>query len=240
MRKYGLIGYPLRHSWSRGYFTNKFKENNIDAFYDNLEIENLEGIKDLLVSNNYKGFNVTIPYKEKILGYVDGIDDKVNTIKACNCIKIIDGIFIGTNTDIIGFKESYKDILNPNKKALILGTGGASKSVAFVLDELGIKYKYVSRSYKDRALEYKDLNKEIINSHKIIINTTPLGTFPNINQFPDIPYDFITPEHVCIDLIYNPEKTLFLQKCEKQGATIRNGYDMLIKQAEASWDFWNS
>lgn len=238
MKKYGLIGYPLGHSWSREYFTNKFKKHNIDACYDNLAFENISEIKDLLISNHYNGFNITIPYKEKIIKYIDGIDDKVNNIKACNCVKIIDEKLLGTNTDVIGFKESYKDILNPNEKALILGTGGASKAVAYVLNELGIEYKYVSRSRRISSFTYNDLDNNLINSYKIIINTTPVGTYPNIDQCPNIPYEFITSEHVCIDLIYNPEKTLYLQKCEAQGATIRNGYNMLIKQAEASWDFW--
>lgn len=237
---YGLIGYPLSHSFSPAYFNNKFSAGGIDARYDAYAIPSIADLTALLRDNpQLKGLNVTIPYKEQVLPLLDEIDVAAREIGAVNCIKIEGGKLIGYNTDHIGFAESLKPVLQPHHThALILGTGGAAKAVIYALKQLGIKHKIVSRTCGD--MQYADIDEEIMNRYKIVINTTPLGMYPAIEAAPEMPYQYWGKEHLLYDLVYNPEETLFLQKGKQKGATIKNGYEMLILQAEASWQIWNT
>lgn len=234
---YGLIGKDIDYSFSRNYFNSKFKKLQIlENEYINFDLKNISDFKKINLSNIY-GFNVTIPYKEGIIPLLDEVSDEASIIGAVNTIKIINGKLKGYNTDYIGFSKSLK-----NKKyyhALIFGSGGACKAIQFSLMKLNIKFKVVSRQKKAHSINYDNLEKEIINSD-LIINTTPLGTYPNVNDKIQIPYELINKSHTCYDLIYNPEKSSFLLECESQGATIKNGLEMLELQAEASWDIWNS
>lgn len=241
--RFGLIGRNISYSFSRGYFTKKFSEMGLERHsYENFDLEHINQFKGILEeNNNIKGFNVTIPYKEQIIPFLSKIDPEAQAIGAVNTIKVDGQLTIGFNTDTYGFQKSIEPYLKEHhKKALILGTGGASKAVAYVLHILGISYKYVSRNPKDGQLNYPDLNNKVLTDHTVIINCTPLGTYPNINDKPDLPYHFITDQHLLFDLIYNPEKTAFLLAGEQQGAVIINGYNMLQFQAEKSWQIWNS
>jgi len=241
--KFGLIGKNISYSFSRGYFTNKFSELGLEQHsYENFDLEQIDLFKNILEQNgDIKGFNVTIPYKEQVMPFLSKIDPEAKAIGAVNTIKIVKNETIGYNTDAYGFQKSIEPYLkNHHKKALILGTGGASKAVAFVLNKLGIAYKFVSRNPKNDQLNYKDLSKEVLSSYTVIVNCTPLGTYPNINEKPDIPYNFITEQHLLFDLIYNPEKTAFLLAGEQEGGKISNGSNMLEFQAEKSWEIWNS
>jgi shikimate dehydrogenase len=244
MKRYGLIGYPLSHSFSKNYFEQKFLAEDIqDCSYDLFPLKNIEELPLLIESTKgLQGLNVTIPYKEQVLRFVTVLSDAVESIGACNCIKIQDGILTAFNTDVLGFEQSLKPLLRPEyKKALILGTGGAAKAVAWVLGNLGIEYSYVSRNPgEQRFISYEMLHLELVREHKLIVNTTPLGMQPNIHQKPSLPYAGITPYHLCYDLIYNPAKTAFLLAAEAQGATIKNGLEMLTIQAEESWKLWNT
>ncbi|MBN2486572.1 MAG: shikimate dehydrogenase [Bacteroidales bacterium] len=248
MKKYGLIGYPLGHSFSKGYFAEKFKKCGIvDCKYDNYPIDSIEKLKKLLYDEpELEGLNVTIPYKEKVLPFLDDIDINAKEIGAVNTLKIKrigDKITLkGYNTDVYGFSESLKKIIGPqHTNALILGTGGAAKAVAWALKSMGISYKYVSRQTNNKQyLNYTGLNAEIIAEHKLIINTSPAGMYPNVNIAPDIPYEGIAREHVLYDLIYNPEETLFLKYGAQKKATTLNGLPMLYLQAERAWEIWNS
>lgn len=243
MRLFGLIGYPLNHSFSKKYFTEKFEREALsDCEYENFPIISIDKLTLVLQQNpRLKGLNVTIPYKEEVIPFLNDADDTVKKIKACNCIKIIDGKLYGHNTDTIAFERSLtKEMKLENKKALILGMGGAAKAVQFALEKLNVEYKNVSRKPTENSLSYAQLTPAIIAEHKLIINTTPLGMYPNVAVFPIIPYDALTPEHFLFDLIYNPAKTLFLQKGEEKGALVKNGYEMLVMQAEESWRIWNS
>lgn len=238
-RKFGLIGYPLSHSFSAQYFKLKFSNENItDAEYLSYPIENLGHIFNLF-EKGLLGLNVTIPYKEKVIPCLDGLDETAEKIGAVNTIKVSNGKIIGYNTDVYGFEKSITPYLvkKHSKNGLILGTGGASKAVAFVFDKLGYKVNFVSRTKGDYS--YEDLNQEIVENHGVIVNCTPLGTAPKIEEFPNIPYQFLSAKHLLYDLIYNPEKTVFLKKAEAQGATIKNGHEMLVLQAEKSWSIWN-
>lgn len=237
---YGLIGYPLSHSFSPAYFNNKFATENIDGRYDAYAIPSVEDLKTLLQEHpQLKGLNVTIPYKEQVLPLLNEIDAAAREIGAVNCIKIEVGKLIGYNTDHIGFAESLKPLLQPqHTHALILGTGGAAKAVMYALSQLDIQYKIVSRTGGD--MQYADVDEGIMDIYKLIINTTPLGMYPAIDTAPEIPYQFIDSSHLLYDLVYNPEETLFLQKGKQQGTAIKNGYEMLILQAEASWQIWNT
>lgn len=245
MKTYGIIGYPLSHSLSFKFFTDKFKSLNIDAQYINYPIESIELFPDLITLNlDLKGFNVTMPYKEQIIPFLDKISKEVEKTGAANVVKIIrnDGKvkLAGYNTDIYGFVNSLKPLLKPyHKKALILGTGGVSKAVAYGLSLLGIEYSFVSRFSKSNSLVYKSLTLQIINEHKLIINATPLGMYPEINEFPIIPYQGFSKDHLAYDLIYNPEFTQFLEKASKYGAIIKNGKEMFLLQAEEAWRIWN-
>lgn len=244
MNCYGLIGKTLSHSFSKTYFEKKFAaEGRQDCSYNNFELKTIEEFPSLIQSNpELKGVNVTIPYKEAILPYLDYRNDVVEAIGACNCIKIDrERKLHGYNTDVVGFRESLeKQLLPQHNKALVLGTGGASKAVQYVLQQLDISFKIVSRSRGENIIGYEDLTEEVIKSHKLIINTTPLGMSPNLENMPSLPYQYLTEGHFLFDLIYNPEKTRFLQEGEKRGARISNGYEMLVLQAEESWRIWQS
>ena len=238
MKTYGLIGKNISYSFSRNYFANKFKKEDIkNSQYINFDIDNLSELNNIFNTDNF-GFNVTIPYKEAIIPYLDSLDFHAEKIGAVNTIKIENEKKIGFNTDWIGFKKSIEPLLNSHHtKALILGTGGASKAVIYALDQLKIETLMVSR-YGE--ISYEDLSEEIIQNHAIIINCTPVGTFPNVEAAPEIPYHFSTKNHLAYDLIYNPAETLFLKKCKEKGAVVKNGLEMLEIQAEASWKIWNS
>ena len=244
MRKFGLIGYPLGHSFSKGYFTKKFSEQSInDAAYENFPIASIEELQQVLdFQPELRGLNVTIPYKEKVIQYLHHQSPEVKEINACNCILIKDRELTGYNTDFIGFKNSLLVKLKPHHtNALILGWGGASKAVAYALKTLGINYLVVSRrSTLAGSISYEQLNADIITQHQLIINCTSLGMHPSIEQAPAIPYEHLTDKHFLFDLIYNPAQTMFLQLGEERGAIIENGLDMLALQAEASWRIWNS
>ena len=242
MRLFGLIGYPLTQSFSKKYFTEKFlKESIIDAVYELFEIENIGLLNSVLNNKNLCGFNVTIPYKKEVIPFLSSIDSEAEAIGACNCIKIIDGKLKGFNTDASAFERSLLPLLKlHHKNALILGTGGASNAVSFVLKKLGIDYKFVSRTEKPDSYTYEQLNRNIIEDNTLIINTTPLGSFPKVENAPQLPYEYLTPIHYLYDLVYNPPVTLFLQKGRERGAAIKNGYEMLVGQAELSWQIWNT
>ena len=244
MKLYGLVGYPLTHSFSKKYFTEKFQQEGIhDCVYENFPLETIGQLKDLLQNQSgLQGLNVTIPYKEQVIPFLNEMNDVVKATGACNCIKIEGGKLKGFNTDVIGFEKSLTKFLQPyHIKALIFGTGGAAKAVEYVLQKLGIDYLFVSRKKgTDKTISYHELKVEILQEYLLLINTTPLGMYPKVDDCPDIAYNYLTPQHHLFDLVYNPEKTLFLQKGEGQGATIQNGYEMLLLQAEESWRIWNS
>jgi shikimate dehydrogenase len=249
MKKYGLIGYPLTHSFSQKYFTEKFeKENVMDCSYANYSLENISQLTDILSNDeNLVGLNVTIPYKEQVLSFLDEIDADAEKIGAVNTIKILRNQgkvnLKGYNSDVYGFRKPLEEVLKPaiQTSALILGTGGASKAVAWVLNSLGISYHFVSRTPKsENDYAYSDLTPEIIEYNKIIVNTSPIGMYPNVNSQPDIPYTGLTKNHILYDLIYNPERTGFLQKGHEKKATLINGLPMLYLQAEKSWEIWNA
>ncbi len=243
MKLYGLIGYPLGHSFSKKYFTEKFSKEGIsDCEYDNFSIPEIEGLKHVLSDHpQLCGFNITIPHKQAVIAFLDDNSYLPKGLTACNCVKIEGGKLIGYNTDVVGFEQSLLPLLNNNhKKALVLGNGGAAEAVKFVLNKLQIGYKVVSRRlHDDTNLTYEDLDENILHDHLLIVNTTPLGTFPKVGECPDIPYQFLSQQHYLFDLVYNPAKTLFLQKGEERGALIKNGSDMLQIQAEESWKIWN-
>ena len=243
MKWYGLLGKTLKHSFSKAYFTDKFNALGItDCKYENFELASIDELPELLRDNpSIKGLNVTIPYKEEVLPFLDEKNDIVKEVNACNCIKISDGKLSGYNTDVTGFQQSLEQVLEPqHTHALILGTGGSSKAVRYALKVLGIRYQNVSRTKSTTFITYDELNEEILNSHQLIINTSPIGMFPNVEETPSIPFELITSKHLLFDLIYNPAKTLFLKKGEERGAKISNGAEMLILQAEESWKIWNS
>lgn len=241
-RLFGLIGYPLSHSFSKKYFTEKFEKESIpDCSYELFPIEKIDAIQQIITAHpELRGMNVTIPYKESVLPYLDEVSQAVKEIGACNCIDIRDGRLTGYNTDVIGFEKMLTPLIQPHhRQALILGTGGAAKAVAWVLQKLNITYHYVSRKAGDNRYSYHDLTDEVMHTHTLIINTTPLGMWPNPDETPPVPFDFIKEKHLAVDLIYNPEKTKFLLESERRGATILNGMEMLIIQAEESWRIWN-
>ena len=243
MKLYGLIGYPLGHSFSKKYFTNKFKrEGLIDCSYELFPINSIKELPSLINSQPYlKGFNVTIPYKQQVLKYVTETSEAVKEIGAANVIKIYGDKIVAFNTDVIGFKESLIQKLMPfHKKALILGTGGSSNAVQYVLRNLGMEFLLVSTTHQPSSeiISYSMINENIMSDHTLIINCTPVGMEPNDLDLPNLPYQFISHKHYLFDLIYNPEKTSFLQKGEQMGAIIQNGYEMLVLQAEESWNIW--
>jgi shikimate dehydrogenase len=250
MKKYGLIGYPLTHSFSQRYFTEKFEMEKIaGCSYSNFPLAEIGELTDVLADPALLGLNVTIPYKEKVVAFLDEQSEVVKTIGACNCIRIDDGKLYGFNTDVIGFEESLTGKLKPHHdQALVLGTGGAAKAVEYVLQKLGIEYKLVSRSVHTETrpgsaklpILYEQVDKALLDTHTLIINTTPLGMHPKVETCPPLPYDAIGSRHYLFDLVYNPARTLFLRKGEQRGAVVENGYDMLVLQAEESWRIWNT
>lgn len=237
---YGLIGKNISYSFSREYFSNKFKTEKISSKYLNFDLIDINQIHKLTKEFNLSGLNVTIPYKESILQFLDETDSKAKQIGAVNTIKFFKNKMIGYNTDYIGFKKSLQNISNINipKNALILGTGGASKAVKFALSELGIGFKTVSREKNNADYTYQEIDKYIIDK-KLIINCSPVGTFPNIKDSPKIPYQYLTSENFLYDLVYNPDKTLFLKKGDEIGCFTKNGVEMLKIQAEKAWEIWN-
>ena len=242
-KKFGLIGKDISYSFSKKYFTEKFAQDLYeDCSYENFDILNIEDFPSVLKNNpNLKGLNVTIPYKESIIPYLDTVSDKAFQIGAVNVIRFTKkGNLKGYNSDWFGFKKSLEPLLQAHhKKALILGTGGAAKAVAFALEQLGITYSFVSREANPNTIDYSLINATTFDNHQIIINCTPVGTSPNTKEFPPIPYTYFSNQHIAFDLIYNPEETEFLKKAKKQGAIIKNGYEMLIYQAEKAWKIWN-
>ena len=237
---YGLIGKNISYSFSREYFSNKFKTEKISSKYLNFDLIDINQIYKLTKEFNLSGLNVTIPYKESIIKFLDETDSKAKQIGAVNTIKFFNNKMIGYNTDYIGFKKSLQNISNINipKNALILGTGGASKAVKFALSELGIGFKTVSRVKNNADYTYQEIDKYIIDK-KLIINCSPVGTFPNIKDSPKIPYQYLTSENFLYDLVYNPDKTLFLKKGDEIGCFTKNGVEMLKIQAEKAWEIWN-
>lgn len=244
MNKLGLLGKNISYSFSKSYFKKKFEDEGIDnTSYENFDIENI-GLFPSIIKNtkDLKGLNVTIPYKEQVIPYLDKINKKAKAIGAVNTIRITKkGKLVGYNTDCYGFKNTLKPFIKSHhKKALILGTGGASKAIAYSLKEMGISYQYVSRKLKkDIGFSYETLQESDIKDHQIIINCTPLGTFPNIDDCPKIPYHAINENHILFDLIYNPEETRFLKQGKQNQATIINGLNMLRLQAEKAWSIWD-
>ena len=241
-RKFGLIGKNIDYSFSKKYFSEKFKKENLDCTYSNFDIENISLIESILQKNGISGYNVTIPYKQEIIKFLDEIDEVAKAIGAVNTIKKIDNKNIGFNTDCIGFEKSLIPLIE-NKKpdsALILGGGGASKAVKYVLKKIKINYSTVSRKEGKSEFIYENLNDVIINRFKMIINCSPVGTFPNINKCPNIPYKHLTKEHVLYDLVYNPIESLFLRRGRELGCKTKNGLEMLEIQANESWRIWNN
>lgn len=259
MKKYGLIGYPLTHSFSEKYFTEKFEKENIkETSYSLITMENIKDFPRLIKDNpDFRGINVTIPHKINVIPFMDQLSKEARGVGAVNCIKICagqrvtnlmmgelailkGGKLIGYNTDAYGFETSINPFIKPHHKhALILGNGGAAKAIQYVFKKLNIHFKLVSRDAKKGMLSYDQLSEKILSEYQIIVNTTPLGTYPNLNECPNIPYQYLTDKHLLYDLVYNPAESLFLQKGKERGATIKNGADMLVLQAEKSWEIWN-
>jgi len=242
-RQYGLIGKNISYSFSKKYFAEKFALGNlVDCSYENFDLQSIEEFPTLITNNpNLKGLNVTIPYKEAVIPYLSKLSKTAAQIGAVNVIRFTKkGKLKGYNSDYYGFMKSLEPLLEPHhKKALILGTGGAAKAVAFALDQLGILYTYVSREEKEGMIDYDRINATTFDNYHIIINCTPLGTSPDTKSFPLIPYNFFTEKHIAFDLIYNPEETQFLKKAKKKDAVTKNGYEMLELQAEKAWKIWN-
>ena len=242
-KRFGLLGRNINYSFSKGYFTDKFSNENFEGCtYENFDIQEIDFFNEIIKNTpDLKGLNVTIPYKEAVIPFLDKLSKKAKLIGAVNTIKITKkGKLKGYNTDYHGFKKSLETLLQPHhKKALILGTGGASKGVAFALDELNIPYTFVSREAKENAIDYNRINETTFDNYQIIINASPVGTSPNTEAFPLIPYAYFTNNHIAYDLIYNPAETQFLKKAKEQGAQVKNGLDMLIFQAEKAWEIWN-
>lgn len=244
MNLYGLIGYPLSHSFSKRHFSNKFEVEEIpDSNYELFPLETIEEFKTLLVTQpDLVGLNITIPYKQAIFPYLDEIEEEAAAVGAVNTIKFQDGKLKGFNTDVFGFEISLLKFLGEadksNLQALVLGTGGAAKAVKYVLSKLGIGFQSVSRSAEKGDLTYGDLDEGILKEHQLLINTTPLGTAPNVDAAPDLPYEYIGAKHYCYDLVYNPKQSLFLSRASAQGAKTINGMEMLYLQAEKAWAIW--
>lgn len=242
-KQFGLVGRNISYSFSKNYFTERFqKENTQECTYENFDIQNIDEFPEIIKNNpDLIGLNVTIPYKEVVIPFLDELSERATKMGAVNVITIAkNGILRGDNSDYYGFKKSLEPLLQAyHKKALILGTGGASKAVAFALEELGISYIYVSRKTSENSINYSQIDETLFDKYQIIINTTPLGTSPNTHEFPEIPYELFTDRHIAYDLIYNPAETQFLKKAKEQGALTKNGMDMLVFQAEKAWEIWN-
>ena len=244
MKKLGLIGYPLSHSFSKKYFSEKFVKENISGYsYNTFPLKDIGEFKELIKKEkDLLGLSVTIPHKETVIPFLDELDEVAKEIGAVNCIKFTGGKSVGYNTDAFGFKQSLRPFLDANHtKALIFGTGGASKAVAYVLRNLGITFWFVSRTKNKfgNTLMYDEVTPEVISACKLLVNCTPVGMSPGDDNFLPLPYSAITPQHLAYDLIYNPAQTVFLEKAREQGALISNGYNMLCFQAEEAWRIWN-
>lgn len=247
MKKYGILGYPLAHSFSKRFFTEKFERGKVDAAYENFEIDNISKFPEIITENpNLIGLNVTIPYKEQVIPYLNELEDAAREVGAVNTIKIsrteTEVYLKGFNTDTHGFENSLKPLLKPqHSKALILGTGGASKAVKYILSKLGIDFISASiEELKENEIRYEEIDSRIMTERLLIINATPLGTFPDVDTSPKIPYELITENHLLFDLVYNPETTKFMKMGLKKGATVKNGNEMLQLQALKSYKIWNS
>lgn len=242
MRKYGLVGKTLGHSFSKEFFTDKFKEEGVDASYQNFEIPEIASIQQVFETPDLAGLNVTIPYKEEIIPFLDELSDEAKAIGAVNVVEFRDGKKIGHNTDAFGFRQSIKPFLtNVHERAIILGTGGASKAVAYVFETIGVDTIFISRKPEETwEFSYDDLNVHMLRACKVIVNCTPVGTFPNIDDCVPFPFESLTPEHLVIDLIYNPGQTKLLRESAERGASTLNGLSMLKEQALKAWEIWNS
>lgn len=245
MDKYGLIGYPLGHSFSIGYFNEKFENEKIDAAYINFEIPRIENLTEILDTNtDLRGLNVTCPYKEQVIQYLDELSPEAKAIGAVNVIRITHlknkTILKGFNSDVIGFTKSIEPLIERyHHKALILGTGGASKAIHYGLRSLGLESVFVSRTKKPNCLTYEEVTPEIVKEYNVIVNCTPVGMYPNVENCPQLPYEAMDSHTLLYDLLYNPDNTMFMKKGATHGATVKNGLEMLLLQAFASWDFWN-
>ena len=241
MDKYGIIGNPLGHSFSKGFFTEKFAKEAIDAQYLNFQIPEIGKLTEVLQENpELRGINVTLPYKTEVIPFLDELSDEVREIGAVNVVQIRNGHLKGFNSDIIGFTRSIQPLLKPHhRKALILGTGGASRAIRVGLTRLGLEWKYVSRTPREGMITYEDITAETLREYEVIVNCSPVGMFPKVDECPAIPYEFLTQDNLLYDLVYNPENTLFMKKGALQGAVVKNGLEMLHLQAIASWEFWN-
>ena len=246
MKKFGIIGYPLAQSASPAFFNAKFAAEGIDAEYIPFEIENIDELPRIIEENpELCGFNVTIPYKQQVMKFLTAISDEASKINAVNVVKVErDGngkaLLYGYNSDVIGFSRSIEPLVGDADKALVLGTGGASKAIAYALRSLGIEPQFVSRTASNEAIAYNDIDKDIMESHTVIVNCTPLGMVGHgVDKCPEIPYDMLSEKHLLYDIVYNPENTLFLQKGVSQGARTKSGYEMWYLQALASWEIWN-
>lgn len=245
MKKFGLLGYPLGHSFSKGYFNEKFANEGISAVYENFEIPSIDIITEVLENNpELVGFNVTIPYKEKVMAYLDNVSPEAMAIGAVNVVKIErthGGVkLFGFNSDVIGFVDSIKPLLSSrHKKALVLGTGGASKAVRYGLTKLGLEVLMVSRVQRDGMITYSQVTPELIKEYNVVVNCTPCGMAPHFDECPELPYDAMDSTFLLYDLIYNPEETLFLRNGKARGAVVKNGLEMLLLQAQAGWEIWN-
>lgn len=245
MKKFGIIGHPLGHSFSPSYFNEKFQNEGIDAVYEKYDLPVITDLQAIIdYTQDLCGFNVTIPYKEKVMSYLDIVSPEARSIGAVNVVKVInkDGkkYLEGYNSDLIGFMRSIQPLIEPHhKKALVLGTGGASKAIIYGLHRLGIETLLVSRYQKDNTIQYEQIDKTVLEEYTVIVNCTPCGMAPHFDECPALPYENITPKHLMFDLIYNPDETLFLKKGREQGAITKNGLEMLLLQAEGAWEIWN-
>ena len=240
-KTYGLLGKDIEYSFSRNYFNERFEKEGTDAVYINIDLQHIDELKAVFEKENLSGMNVTIPYKEDVIQFVDRLSPVAEAIGAVNVVKFEkDGTLTGYNSDYYGFKNSLMPLLKEvPKKGLILGTGGASKAIKHTFENLGIEPMFVSRTKKEGRYTYEELTKEVIEENLLIVNSTPVGTFPNVDDAPAIPYEFLTNKHMLFDLVYNPERTAFLKKGTEKGASVLNGSRMLVLQAEESWDIWN-
>ena len=246
MDKYGLIGYPLGHSFSISYFNQKFADEGINARYENFEIASIDQLEEILATNlNLRGLNVTIPYKEKVIPFLDSISPEARAIGAVNVIRVVHQknktLLKGYNSDVIGFTQSIEPMLDPkwHKKALILGTGGASKAINYGLKSLGIEPVFVSRYERPGTIQYQSITPEVVREYNVIVNCTPMGMYPHTDECPQLPYEAMDSHTILYDLIYNPDQTLFMRNGAKYGAEVKNGLEMLLLQAFASWEFWH-
>ena len=247
MEAYGLVGHPLGHSFSAGYFAEKFVREGIDATYTNFDFADISQLTSLIAENeNLRGVNVTIPHKQAVIPLLDELSTEACEIGAVNVVRIArdaDGTIRtkGYNSDGIGFVESLRPLLQSHhRRALVLGTGGASKAIVFGLKKLGITPIYVSRTKRTDTLTYEELSPEVLSAHHVIVNCSPVGMYPHVDEAPNLPYHLLTPQHLCYDLVYNPLETAFMKKASAQGAVVKNGLEMLHLQAEAGWKFWQS